>query len=214
MDYLSEVQAFENWKRCNSAIKKSDICLWYALMAIANRFNWQEFTVPISTLILESRLNQSAIYRARNKLKQRGLIDFKEPGGDQPAIYKMNSVISMPGNDYILLTEGFQNWLEANNSAAAHRVPFITQLLFFKLIHLFKLSDWSEWIQMTQLEMMMHLQISNPVCFCGAKKMLIEEGLIIYSKGKRGIPSKYKLNDKMDFIREAKITQPEENHEK
>ena len=73
MNYLSEVQAFENWKRFNSAINKSDICLWYTLMNIAYRFNWEEFTVPISTLILESRLNQSAIYR-------------------------MNSVISMYGN--------------------------------------------------------------------------------------------------------------------
>ena len=69
MNYLKEILAFENWKRFNSAINKSDIGLWYTLMAIANRFNWEEFTVPISTLILESRLNQSAIYRARNKLK-------------------------------------------------------------------------------------------------------------------------------------------------
>ena len=98
MNYLSEVQAFENWKRFNSAINKSDICLWYTLMNIAYRFNWEEFTVPISTLMVESKLNQSAIYRARDKLSQMCLISFKEQGGNQSAIYKMNSVISMYGN--------------------------------------------------------------------------------------------------------------------
>ena len=42
--------------------------------------------------MLSSKLNQSAIYRSRNKLKQMGLIDFKERSGNQSAIYKINSV--------------------------------------------------------------------------------------------------------------------------
>ncbi len=97
MNYLKEILAFENWKRFNSAINKSDICLWYALMSIANRFNWKEFNIPISELMLSSRLNKSAIYRSRNKLKQMGLIDFKERSGNQSTIYKVNSVSEIYG---------------------------------------------------------------------------------------------------------------------
>ena len=92
MNYLKEILAFENWKDYNSQINQSDVCLWYTLIFMANRFNWEEFNVPISTLIFKSRMNQSAVYRSRNKLKQLGLIDFKERSGNQSAIYKINSV--------------------------------------------------------------------------------------------------------------------------
>lgn len=95
MNYLKEILAFENWAEYNSQINKSDICLWYTLMNIANRFEWAEFTVPISKIILKSKLNKAAIYRSRNKLKQLGIIDFKERSGNQCAIYKMNSVASI-----------------------------------------------------------------------------------------------------------------------
>ena len=98
MNYLSEVQAFQNWIEYNSSINKSDICLWYTLMYIAYKFNWQEFTVPIAVLIQKSKLNKDSLYRSRNKLKQLGLIDFKERGGNQATIYRMNSVISVYGN--------------------------------------------------------------------------------------------------------------------
>ena len=98
MDYLSEVQAFENWIEYNSKINKSDVCLWHTLMYIAYKFNWQEFTVPIAVLIQKSKLNKDSLYRARNKLSQMCLINFKEQSGNQDAIYKMNSVISVYGN--------------------------------------------------------------------------------------------------------------------
>lgn len=97
MNYLKEIIAFENWLEYNSTINKSDIRLWYTLLHTANRFNWEEFTMPISTLIFKSKLSKSDIYRARNKLKQLGLIDFKERSGSQCAIYKMKSCISLFG---------------------------------------------------------------------------------------------------------------------
>lgn len=95
MNYLKEILAFNNWIEYNSQINKSDICLWYALIDLANRFNWAEFTVPISRIILKSKLKRDAIYRSRNKLKQFGILDFKERSGNQCAIYKMNSVASI-----------------------------------------------------------------------------------------------------------------------
>ena len=95
MNYLYEILAFNNFIRYNSEINKSDICLWYTLMYMANRFYWKEFSLPISALMFKSKLSKSDIYRARNKLKKFGLIDFKERSGNQCAIYKINSCISV-----------------------------------------------------------------------------------------------------------------------
>lgn len=98
LNYLKEILTFENWIEYNSGINKSDIRLWYTLMHTANRFAWKEFTISISVLIFKSKLSKSDIYRARNKLKQLGLIDFKERSGNQCTIYKMNSVVSQFGS--------------------------------------------------------------------------------------------------------------------
>lgn len=95
MNYLAEILAFNNWIRYNSAINKSDICLWHSLMAMANRFAWKEFTSPILTLLSESKLTKNEFYKSRNKLKQFGLIDFKERGGNKATVYKVNSVVSL-----------------------------------------------------------------------------------------------------------------------
>ena len=97
MNYLKEILTFENWIEYNSGINKSDIRLWYTLMHTANRFAWKEFTISISTLIFKSKLSKSDIYRSRNKLKQLGLIDFKERSGNQCTVYKINSVVSLFG---------------------------------------------------------------------------------------------------------------------
>ena len=97
LNYLKEILTFENWLDYNSTINKSDIRLWYTLMYTANRFNWKEFSISISSLIFKSKLSKSDIYRSRNKLKQFGLIEFKEKKGNQCAIYKMNSCVEVFG---------------------------------------------------------------------------------------------------------------------
>ena len=94
LNYLSEIPAFNNWTRYNSAINKSDICLWHSLMFMANRFGWKEFTVQILTLLSESKLTKNEFYKSRNKLKQFNLIDF---GGNKSTIYKINSIVSLYG---------------------------------------------------------------------------------------------------------------------
>ncbi len=95
MNYLAEILAFNNWIRYNSAINKSDICLWYSLMFMANRFAWKEFTAPILTLLSESKLTKNEFYKSRNKLKQFALIDFKERTGNKATVYKINSIVSL-----------------------------------------------------------------------------------------------------------------------
>ena len=97
MNYLAEILAFNNWIRYNSGIGKSDICLWHGLMSMANRFSWREFNAPILTLLSESKLTKNEFYKSRNKLKQFGLLDFKERGGNRATLYKMNSVVSLYG---------------------------------------------------------------------------------------------------------------------
>ena len=97
MNYLAEILAFNNWIRYNSAITKSDICLWHSLMSMANRFAWKEFTSPILTLLSESKLTKNEFYKSRNKLKQFGLIDFKERGGNKSTVYRVNSIVSLYG---------------------------------------------------------------------------------------------------------------------
>lgn len=104
MNYLAEILAFNNWIRYNSRINKSDICLWHALMYMANRFYWKEFNVPMLTLLSESKLTKNDLYKSRNKLKQFGLLDFKERGGNKSTIYKMNSVVSLYGTQ--IITQG------------------------------------------------------------------------------------------------------------
>lgn len=97
MNYLAEILAFNNWIRYNSGISKSDICLWHGLMSMANRFSWREFNAPILTLLSESKLTKNEFYKSRNKLKQFGLLDFKERGGNRATLYKMNSIVSLYG---------------------------------------------------------------------------------------------------------------------
>ena len=116
MNYLAEILAFNNWIRYNSGINKSDICLWHALMYMANRFYWKEFNVPMLTLISESKLTKNDLYKSRNKLKQFGLLDFKERGGNRATIYKMNSVVSLYGtqNDTQIITQDMTQSMTQN----------------------------------------------------------------------------------------------------
>lgn len=91
---------------------------------------------------------------------------------------------------YILLLEGFNDWCETNH------LPILSQMLWFKLVHLFNKCAWSEWIQVDSQRLMSILQIRNKNTFIKIRNTLIEKELILYKKGKKGIPSKYKLNHK------------------
>ena len=87
MNYLAEILEFNNWLDENPS-PPSVIVLWYALMSINNKLKWKtSFTAPIKTLELKTGLKKDAIYRARNTLKQHGLIDFKERGGNKCSEY-------------------------------------------------------------------------------------------------------------------------------
>ena len=100
--------------------------------------------------------------------------------------------------NYILLNEGFYRWLETNH------LQIQPQLLFLKLIHLFNVSGWSEWLAVDNQRIMSLVQTKREKTFIEWRNKLLGKKLIFYTKGRKGSPSKYKLNDEITFISEAK----------
>lgn len=80
MDYIKEIKAFYTLAELN-LLSTGQIALWHALMHINNKCFWQPwFTVPNAKLQLLTGLSRQAILKNRNKLKQIGVLDFKENG--------------------------------------------------------------------------------------------------------------------------------------
>ncbi len=93
MNYIAEIKAFYDRLELNP-LPSPAIALWHALMSIANKTGWQqEFTAAVSILVLKSGLNAQAIKRARNRLEQDGFITWRSRGGNQSAIYQINSLV-------------------------------------------------------------------------------------------------------------------------
>ena len=93
MNYIAEIKAFYDRLELNP-LPSPAIALWHALMSIANKTGWQqEFTVAVSVLVLKSGLNAQAIKRARNRLEQDGYITWRSRGGNQAAVYHLNSCL-------------------------------------------------------------------------------------------------------------------------
>lgn len=89
MDYMREINAFYDWAETNQ-VSPTGILLWHALMYLANRARWPErLAVPISTLEARTGMKRGAIFKARGKLKQCGLIEFESRDGNQSAVYTM-----------------------------------------------------------------------------------------------------------------------------
>ena len=87
MKYIDEINAFNDWLETNP-IPTPSIALWYGLMAICNKTGWKkEFNAANSVLEIKTGLSKQAIHRARNTLKQSGLIDFKVRQGQQSTVY-------------------------------------------------------------------------------------------------------------------------------
>ena len=91
MNYLAEIKAFYDLVQVKQ-LSTGQIALWNALMYINNKCSWIEwFTVPNLTLELNTGMSRSGVLKARNSLKQLGLIDFKT-NGTRATSYKMNTI--------------------------------------------------------------------------------------------------------------------------
>ena len=78
MNYLKQLNTFFELLLSNP-LNANAQCLYLNLLNINNKCNWlEEFTTANSTLMGFTNLNKQALYRARNELIQRGLIEFKK----------------------------------------------------------------------------------------------------------------------------------------
>ncbi|NIK11167.1 hypothetical protein [Alkalibacillus almallahensis] len=78
MNYLKELNTFHEWLDTNP-LPSGAIVLWYALMAINNKTNWQdEFTVANATLQAKTGLSRQQLHRARTDLINVGRIQYKK----------------------------------------------------------------------------------------------------------------------------------------
>lgn len=80
MNYITEIKAFHDLVQLKQ-LSTGQIALWYSLMYINNKCAWIEwFTVSNQMLELCSGLSRQGVLKARNCLKQYGLIDFISNG--------------------------------------------------------------------------------------------------------------------------------------
>ena len=91
MNYLAEIKASYDLVQVKQ-LSTGQIALWHALMAINNKCAWIEwFTVPNIMLELNTGMSRSGVLKARNSLKQYGLIEFKA-NGTKATNYKMSTI--------------------------------------------------------------------------------------------------------------------------
>lgn len=80
MGYINIINAFWDSATTNP-LPTGQVSLYMALLHVCNRSGWAEwFQAPNQVLSVLTGLSRSGIQKARNGLKQRGLIDFRERG--------------------------------------------------------------------------------------------------------------------------------------
>lgn len=91
MNYLQELNAFRDWSLLNRPTT-SEIVLWYSLMSINNMAGWRAwFTAANQTVQLMTGLSKASLDRARNKLVQKGLIEYETGTTRQAGSYRLVS---------------------------------------------------------------------------------------------------------------------------
>lgn len=91
MNYLTEIKMFNEWLETNE-LSTSGITLWYALIYLAYRSGWQSpLRIPLSVIMLRTKMSRSTIYREREVLRDYGLIDFEGGDGRQSSSYRIIS---------------------------------------------------------------------------------------------------------------------------
>ncbi len=92
MDYLKEVETFEQWLETNPLNPSSQL-LWYKLVSIFNRCGWEEW-IAVDNLRLMSLTGikrEATFIKVRNKLIQNGLIKYEKGVKGSPSKYKLIS---------------------------------------------------------------------------------------------------------------------------
>ena len=109
MNYIALINSFWDSATTNP-LSTGQVSLYFALLHVYNRSNWTEwFQAPNQVLSVLTGMSRSGILKARNELKQRGLIDFRERG-TKATIY----CITMSNSKQVSEQDGVQN--SARNS--------------------------------------------------------------------------------------------------
>ena len=94
VNYIDLINSFWDLTTTNP-LSTGQVSLYFALLHVCNRSYWTEwFSVSNQVLSVLTGLSRSGILKARNELKQRGLIDFKERG-TKATSYKLTMLNSM-----------------------------------------------------------------------------------------------------------------------
>lgn len=92
MNYIQQANAFHSYRLYEERLSAGQIALYLSLMEINNKTNWRDyFQVANSTLEQLTGLSKPGVVKARNKLKQLELIDFK-PNGQQATSYHLRKL--------------------------------------------------------------------------------------------------------------------------
>lgn len=95
MNYMAELNAFDDWIDENESLSPTARLLYIQLLQRCNKARWvQPFTVSLSRLAFKTGLSISGVQKARNQLKQYGVIDWKSRSGQQSAEYTIISLVS------------------------------------------------------------------------------------------------------------------------
>ena len=84
---------------------------------------------------------------------------------------------------YIDRLNEFNRWLENND------LPCNSQLMFFKLLHIFNRAGWPESVQVDNLRMMILIGAESKGTVIRARDKLIAAGFIEFQAGKKGSPN-------------------------
>lgn len=92
MNIFNELKAFRDWSIVNLPTT-GETALWYSLININNMAGWSEwFSAANPTLELMTGLSKSSLDRSRNKLVQRGLIEYQKGTTRQAGSYRLVSL--------------------------------------------------------------------------------------------------------------------------
>lgn len=117
MNYIAEIKAFHDLVQIKQ-LSSGQIALWYGLMYINNKCTWVEwFTAPNLTLELNTGLSRSGIAKARNVLKQHGILEFKQ-NGTKSTSYKLNSLANWKPEN-LQMNDAMSNSTQVSNQIGA-----------------------------------------------------------------------------------------------
>ena len=105
-------------------------------------------------------------------------------GFREPAERQVNACMEI---NYLAEINAFERWLESNY------LPIPSQLLWYKMMNLFNRSGWSEWVVVDNLRLMAAMSMSREATLIKARDELIKAGRILYQKGRKGSPNRYKM---------------------